>query len=149
MRHSVQAVLPVVASVTVLAACTTTFVAERVTSIEADMSSKGGVYYALPKTAIDISLPVRVTTFDSGELGSVLADCQLACAADALRADCPIPGPLPTRFALQRADVVARAKADLSNIYRVNVNAGWWQTIEHEFLLDDLGILTEGSSRGE
>ena len=101
--------------------CSTTFVAERVdeTGLAGDAAAgRAAVFYALPRTVVDVTLPIEVTLTDGGELAG-FDRCRVLLAQDPTQKGCTFDLVRAPRFKLLPATAAARAVIDRDQIYRV------------------------------
>ena len=107
-----------------------------------------GIYYALPRTQVSITVPVVLERFDKGRLGEVFGPCLKACSttppASAAPKECNLPPAATLRFL--RPEVATRGVPDRDHIYRVTVEAETFASAKHKMTLNELGILTSTES---
>lgn len=138
-----------VASSSLLGACSISFVAARVHRVELgqDLTQVGGIYYALPKTVIDIEFPVEVTTFAGGELEAV-PGCRLDYDFGRKVDPCQTLSKAAEK-SIRSAVIASRPVVDYEHVYRVSPDSSMFKTIQFEFEYDALGNLVKSDSAGQ
>lgn len=109
-----------------------------------------GIYYALPRTEAHIAIPVTLERQTKGFKGAVYKDCLAACKKlPAASKDVPQACVLPTAndvVTLGKPEVNMRSIPDPNHLYRLNVEGGALQGINHTVNVAENGILTDSKS---
>jgi hypothetical protein len=129
-----------------LAGCGVTIEAARIDPTKAHEGE--GVVYSLPRTGLSLSLPVTLVKKSGGALSDSWTECVRACQLNptgaAPESACSYDAASVVRFG---TPVVAGVSApDLTHMYRVVVDSGYFETVSHKFVLGEDGVLSESNT---
>jgi hypothetical protein len=109
-----------------------------------------GFYYALPKTVLEVAVPVTIVETTGGEFAKSIYECIDTCgpAGPAAPTTCMIAkiaeDPKP-KYGVP--EISATAVPDPKHVYFVQPDAGPFMTVEHEFTMAG-GVLLETKNSG-
>lgn len=130
-----------------LAACGVTIKATKVAQSEFSKKLKRpGVYYALPKSQIDINIPVTLEVTSSGNFGFDFEACVKACTNDKVASAGVCKTDKKVRLLLGKPEVISKSVPDYDQIYVVTAEGGPLSGIAHAMSLTEGGILTDATS---
>jgi hypothetical protein len=114
------------------------------THMSATEATKGeGVVYALPRTALAIAQPVNLVLSGGGEFGN-WETCAKVCSAqapdDVIKDSCRFD--IKPKITFGGPDVIGTSEADPAHVYRVAISPGWFETVNHKFVVGADGVLT-------
>jgi hypothetical protein len=107
-----------------------------------------GIYYALPKTQLQVTVPLTIDHQTKGFRGNVLDACQSACKEepDASKpAECVIPAE-NDKITLGKPELALKSLPDFDHLYRLKVDGGWINGVTHTVDVAENGVLTDSKT---
>lgn len=139
--------------VVALSGCAVHFPATQVDLEKPAALNEPGIYYHLPKTVFELSIPVKYTVYDSGEM-TKLIECwndpeKQRAATKTKGSSALVCGLLREVDVLEfrPASLVRKPVPDRSHTYKVLPNTKWYMSLSHK-LTNDAGGFVSGASSG-
>lgn len=102
-----------------------------------------GVYYTLPKTAVDIEIPFYATVTRAGKYGDYLDDYVKECKGKPSSAKIALKDiEANDNILIKSIDVNTVSIRDIDHMYRLDVDLDWFSDFKHTVKLSKDGILT-------
>lgn len=108
-----------------------------------NVSSTGGVYYALPRTVMVASIPVLVTKFTNGIFCGCAVDALPEYPEQETHTACKNESP---SFSIETALLSTRGEPDPGSVYEIDVRGGYFEDKSLNLQFTEDGILTHGEA---